>query len=83
MLWAAEQVGGIDGLDDRLDLAGYPHADRECDSGCWAVPEGWGPAEELPEPTIAEPVVVPYPTPLPGPPARLRFNQDTKTWEAR
>lgn len=66
VLWAVEQVGGIDGLHRKLDDAGFPHEwDREaqdmqpCTDACWVVPDGWEPAatagpEPKPEPTWQE-----------------------------
>lgn len=60
VLWAVEQTGGIDGLQERLDAVGFPHSDRECDDGCWVVPDGWVPFEE-PVVAVATPVAVPCP----------------------
>lgn len=67
-LWAVEQVGGIDGLDAKLEYAGFPHSyDRElqdmepCTDACWAVPDEWEPVPVLvPEPIEAV-VFVPCP----------------------
>lgn len=46
VLWAVEQVGGVDGLNAKLDEAGYPHeydpktkAMQPCTDDCWRVPE--------------------------------------------
>lgn len=67
VLWAVEQVGGIDGLHRKLDNAGYPHSwDKEaqamepCTDACWVVPDGWEPPPapgvepDPPEPTWEE-----------------------------
>ncbi|MFF7881032.1 hypothetical protein ACH40F_07860 [Streptomyces sp. NPDC020794] len=47
VLWAVEQVGGVDGLGAKLDVVGFPHeydaktkAMQPCTDGCWRVPEG-------------------------------------------
>ncbi|MCX5239807.1 hypothetical protein OG824_31860 [Streptomyces prunicolor] len=47
VLWAVEQVGGVDGLDEKLDEVGFPHewdsetkAMQPCTDDCWRVPEG-------------------------------------------
>jgi hypothetical protein len=50
VLWAIEQVGGTASLDAKLETAGYPHTDRECDASCWAVPDDWMTDEEPPGP---------------------------------
>lgn len=49
-LWAVEQVGGIEGLVEKLDGVGYPHgwdseakALRPCEDSCWVVPDDWQP----------------------------------------
>jgi len=46
VLWAVEQVGGVDGLDAKLDEVGFPHeydpktkAMQPCTDDCWRVPE--------------------------------------------
>jgi hypothetical protein len=51
LLWAVEQVGGIEGLDGQLDEAGYPHPwdpaakqAQPCTDACWALPDDWKPA---------------------------------------
>ncbi|MBM9509970.1 hypothetical protein [Actinacidiphila acididurans] len=45
VLWAVEQIGGIDVLEDRLDNAGFPHewdpvakTQQECTDACWTIP---------------------------------------------
>lgn len=55
VLWAVEQVGGIDALHRKLEDAGYPHEwDKEtqdmqpCTDACWAVPDGWGARRGVP-----------------------------------
>jgi hypothetical protein len=46
VLWAVEQVGGVDGLGAKLDVVGFPHeydpktkAMQPCTEDCWRVPE--------------------------------------------
>ncbi|BBB01062.1 hypothetical protein RVR_8303 [Actinacidiphila reveromycinica] len=45
LLWAVDQLGGIDNIAHRLDEAGYPHdwdrekhAMQECVDACWTIP---------------------------------------------
>lgn len=45
VLWAVDQLGGIDALDARLEHTGYPHewdskkhAMQECADACWTIP---------------------------------------------
>jgi hypothetical protein len=122
-LWAVTEVGGLNGLDDRLCQVGYPHGGEDCTDACFPAPDGWRPdgAEPEPEGTPLERVsaiveeqaqralagmtreqrqvweeqqramenLMLYGT-LGGSgapqlwgaaPKRLRFNQQTKTWE--
>lgn len=46
LLWAVDQVGGPDGLGQKLDEVGFPHeydpetkAMQPCTDDCWRVPE--------------------------------------------
>jgi hypothetical protein len=62
-LWAVEQAGGIDGLDDKLQSVGFPHERDEelkdmqpCTDACWTVPDGSEPAPKL-VPKLIDPVV--------------------------
>lgn len=45
VLWAIEQIGGIDALDAHLEQTGYPHdwdaekhAMQDCTNACWTIP---------------------------------------------
>lgn len=70
MLWAVEQLGGIDGLGERLeaDAVGYPHRwDEECAPACWVLPNNWRPGDEQPAPKSEPPATVPVAVPCPGP----------------
>ena len=80
-LWAVEQVGGVEGLDDRLCEVGYPHPwdpelkdTKPCTDACWAIPEGWEPPGPEPVatvvPAIAEPAEAPCVRCLYGTPHR-------------
>jgi hypothetical protein len=60
VMWAVEQLGGIDALDARLSDAGYPHEYdpktkrlRECTDACWTIPAtpDATPAAPIEEPT--------------------------------
>jgi len=48
-LWAINSVG-LDGLDDKLDMTGFPHyedgGNGECTDECWRIPEVPGPQSE-------------------------------------
>ncbi|MGW2520424.1 hypothetical protein ACWC09_26115 [Streptomyces sp. NPDC001617] len=44
--WAVDQVGGVDGLDEKLDEVGFPHEwdpktkdMQPCTDDCWRVPQ--------------------------------------------
>lgn len=61
VLWAVEQVGGIDGLHTKLEDVGFPHEwDSElkdmqpCTDACWVMPDGWEPTEPAEPPLKPE-----------------------------
>lgn len=45
VLWALEQIGGLDQLETVIDEAGYGWCERTgaepCTAECWATPDGW------------------------------------------
>lgn len=49
-LYAVETVGGIDAVDFDGPGVGYPHMDAGCTETCWALPDGWKPAQ--PDPVV-------------------------------
>lgn len=38
-LWAVEQCGGMDTLEERMEMISYPHHGGECTKACWEIKE--------------------------------------------